>query len=51
VKSDKSAKLRRKERFVDKDSAEFHKELLDNEDGILAGLRKIISIPERVDKK
>jgi len=31
------------EEFVDKDSAEFHKELLDNEDEILDGIRKIIA--------
>ena len=50
MKVKKLTKLRKK-KFVDKDSAEFHKELLDNEDDILAGLRKIISIPESGKKK
>jgi hypothetical protein len=51
VKPGKLLKLRKDKKFVDKDSAEFHKELLDNEDGILAGLRKIIPIPETGKKK
>lgn len=47
----KKIRRRKKIRLVDKDSAEFHKEFLDNEDKILAGLRKIAELPEPEEKK
>lgn len=42
----KKIRRRKKIRLVDKDSAEFHKEFLDNEDEILSGLDRIAELPD-----
>jgi len=47
----KKIRRRKKIRLVDKDSAEFHKEFLDNEDEILSGLDRIAELPEPGEKK
>ena len=50
AKVEKEKRKRKKEKLCDKDSEQFHRDLLDNEDAVIAGVHEIMA-QEKAGKK